>query len=478
MDYKLKKLKLNKKLILSLVSLIIIVILSIALSINSVFNKKFEQYIIRNNENEISNIIDSIRSKYVNGEWELSSIQQIGEDAISNGIFVDLYDKDSNLVWGAMTYNKNMCHMVMGSIENNMNYMINKNKSNYTEKLFEIKNLDNEIIGNIKIGSYGLLYYMDNDVDFLKEINKVITSIGIVMVLITIFIAILISNNISKPVEVVSNMANLIGDGDYDNKIDYDSNIVEIDVLIKSINNLSAKLEEQENLRKRLTTDISHELRTPLNVLSSINQLIKEFTKKDNFITPEKLSYYMGIMDRNCSRLLSLINNLIDHTKIENNSYIINKKDEDIVYLVEETVLDMKDYIEEKGLELIFDTDVEEKVIRCDKVDIERCIINLVGNAVKFTPEGGLIEVLLQDLDDKVKIIVKDNGIGISEENQKIIFDRFNQVVDESSEQKGGSGLGLTITKQFITLHNGEIYVESEVGVGSEFIIILPVYSS
>ena len=124
-------------------------------------------------------------------------------------------------------------------------------------------------------------------------------------------------------------------------------------------------------------------------------------------------------MDRNCSRLLNLINNLIDNTKIENNSYIINKKDEDIVYLVEETVLDMKDYIEEKGLELIFDTDVEEKVIRCDKVEIERCIINLVGNAVKFTPEGGLIEVLLQDLDDKVKIIVKDNGIGISEENQK-----------------------------------------------------------
>ena len=253
-------------------------------------------------------------------------------------------------------------------------------------------------------------------------------------------------------------------------------------------NKLRKEMEKNEQLFKKVLSleqnknnyfvNLSHELRTPLNVLSSINQLIKEFTKKDNFITPEKLSYYMGIMDRNCYRLLSLINNLIDHTKIENNSYIINKKDEDIVYLVEETVLDMKDYIEEKGLELIFDTDVEEKVIRCDKVDIERCIINLVGNAVKFTPEGGLIEVLLQDLDDKVKIIVKDNGIGISEENQKVIFDRFNQVVDESSEQKGGSGLGLTITKQFITLHNGEIYVESEVGVGSEFIIILPVYSS
>ena len=247
---------------------------------------------------------------------------------------------------------------------------------------------------------------------------------------------------------------------------------------MKKNKQLFEKIIAFEKNKNNYFVNLSHELRTPLNVLSSINQLIKEFTKKDNFITPEKLSYYMGIMDRNCSRLLSLINNLIDHTKIENNSYIINKKDEDIVYLVEETVLDMKDYIEEKGLELIFDTDVEEKVIRCDKVDIERCIINLVGNAVKFTPEGGLIEVLLQDLDDKVKIIVKDNGIGISEEKQKIIFDRFNQVVDESSEQKGGSGLGLTITKQLITLHNGEIYVESEVGVGSEFIIILPVYSS
>ena len=250
-------------------------------------------------------------------------------------------------------------------------------------------------------------------------------------------------------------------------------------------NKLRKEMEKNEQLFKKVLSleqnknnyfvNLSHELRTPLNVLSSINQLIKEFTKKDNFITPEKLSYYMGIMDRNCSRLLSLINNLIDHTKIENNSYIINKKDEDIVYLVEETVLDMKDYIEEKGLELIFDTDVEEKVIRCDKVDIERCIINLVGNAVKFTSEGGLIEVLLQDLDDKVKIIVKDNGIGISEENQKVIFDRFNQVVDKSAELKGGSGLGLTISKQLITLHGGDIYVESEVGVGSEFIIILPV---
>ncbi|WP_195251931.1 sensor histidine kinase [Romboutsia sp. 1001713B170207_170306_H8] len=234
---------------------------------------------------------------------------------------------------------------------------------------------------------------------------------------------------------------------------------------------------ELEKNKNNYFINLSHELRTPLNVLSSINQLIRSFIKNDKFITIEKLSYYMDIMDRNCNRLLGLINNLIDYTKIENNNYIIHKQREDIVYLVEETVLDMKDYIEEKGLKLIFDTDVEEKSIRCDKFDIERCIINLVGNAVKFTPKGGLIEVLIEDLGDKVKIVVKDNGIGISEENQNIIFDRFNQVVDKNSEQKGGSGLGLTITKQLIALHGGYIYVNSKVGLGSEFIIVLPVYS-
>lgn len=268
----------------------------------------------------------------------------------------------------------------------------------------------------------------------------------------------------------------------------YANKVKELDKLVnKRTHELRKEMKKNEQLfnqvlmleqnKNNYFVNLSHELRTPLNILSSINQLIKSFAKNDKCITTEKLSHYMDIMNRNCNRLLSLINNLIDYTKIENNHYILDKQSVDIVYLVEETVLDMKDYIEENGLELIFDTDVEEKSIKCDKLDIERCVINLVSNAIKFTPAGGLIEVLVQDLEDKVKIIVKDNGIGISEENQKIIFDRFNQVVDESSEQKGGSGLGLTITRQLITLHGGEIYVNSKVGLGSEFIIILPVYS-
>ncbi|OXX83192.1 hypothetical protein AVM15_12630 [Paraclostridium benzoelyticum] len=146
----------------------------------------------------------------------------------------------------------------------------------------------------------------------------------------------------------------------------------------------------------------------------------------------------------------------------------------DIVYIVEETVLGLRDFIENKGIEFIIDPEIEEKIIECDRYEIERCIVNLIGNAVKFTQKGGKIEIKVKDLNDKVMISVKDNGIGIEKKFHKSIFNRFNQVVDVNSEVKGGSGLGLTITKQIIELHRGTIYVESEVGKGSEFIIILP----
>ncbi|MBC5995526.1 histidine kinase [Romboutsia ilealis] len=242
----------------------------------------------------------------------------------------------------------------------------------------------------------------------------------------------------------------------------------------KKLFNKLIKLEVSKN---NYFVNLSHELRTPLNVLNGTSQLIKDFNKKGE-IEPNKLDYYMDIMTRNCNRLLNIINNIIDTSKLQSDNYIITKKNEDIVYIVEETILGLKDYIESKGIEFTIDTMVEEKVIECDKYEIERCIVNLIGNAVKFTPKGGKIDVLINDLDSAVEIRIKDTGIGISKENQLTIFNKFNQVLDSNSESKGGSGLGLTITKHLIELHNGQISVKSKLGEGSEFIIILPTNSN
>ena len=233
--------------------------------------------------------------------------------------------------------------------------------------------------------------------------------------------------------------------------------------------NNNIKIEENKN---KYLVNLSHELRTPLNVISSTNQLLLELSKKDD-IKSDKLAYYIDISERNCNRLLNLVNNILDNTKLQSKMYTLNLKEVDIIYLVEETSLTLIDYIKSKSIELIIDPEVEEKIILCDDYEIERCIVNLVSNAAKFTPEGGNITITIKDLDDKVMISVLDTGVGIEEKYHKTIFDRFNQV--DNDESKGGSGLGLSITSKIVELHKGEIYVESKVGEGSNFVIILPV---
>lgn len=236
---------------------------------------------------------------------------------------------------------------------------------------------------------------------------------------------------------------------------------------------LLKKVIELEKRKNNYFVNLSHELRTPLNVISSTEQLVTELNKSKDGIGKSKLNGCMQVVRRNTKRLLNLINNIIDTAKIESGSYQLNIREHDIVYIVEEATLSLKDYIERKGIELIIDPEMEEKIIKCDEHEIERCIVNLVSNAAKFTPEGGTIEVTIEDLDEKVKIIVKDTGIGIDKKYHDSIFNRFNQVIDQGTESKGGSGLGLTITKQIIDMHGGQISVESELGKGCKFIIIL-----
>lgn len=238
---------------------------------------------------------------------------------------------------------------------------------------------------------------------------------------------------------------------------------------------LYERLIELEKYKNNYFVNLSHELRTPLNVILSIEQLISSLTKSGVQISIEKMDTYMSTLKGNSQRLLNLINNIIDTSKIDSGFYRLDKEEVNIVTLVEDTALSMVELAEVKGLEIIIDPEIEELFINCDKLDIERCIINLIGNAIKFTDVGGTITVSICELEGKVKIGVKDTGIGIDEKYHKNIFDRFGQVNSVSSEVFGGSGLGLTLTKNLINLHGGEITVISEIGKGSEFSIILPI---
>ena len=232
---------------------------------------------------------------------------------------------------------------------------------------------------------------------------------------------------------------------------------------------------EHEMLRTAFFANLSHELRTPINVIFSAEQMIGHLSKNEKIKwSDENLGKYRRIIKQNCFRLIRMVSNLIDITKIDAGYFKIDMKNCDIVKIIEDITLSVAEYIESRKIELIFDTEIEEKVIACDPDKIERIILNLLSNSVKYTPGGGqiLVKIFMEATD--IVISVKDTGVGIPEDMKAMVFERFVQVDRTSTRINEGSGIGLSIVKGLVELHEGSVYLESEIGRGTEFIIKIP----
>ncbi|HEY5561770.1 MAG TPA: hybrid sensor histidine kinase/response regulator [Clostridiaceae bacterium] len=234
--------------------------------------------------------------------------------------------------------------------------------------------------------------------------------------------------------------------------------------------------EEANDIKLQFLANISHELKTPINVivaaLQMTNIIIEDIDEQD---IKNKLYKYSGIIKQNNYRLIRLINNLIDITKIDSGFINMNRQNVNIVKVVEDITLSVASFVESKQIELIFDTDVEEKITSCDTDKIETIIFNLISNAIKFTNANGKITVNMSDKEENIFISVQDTGIGITDENKKKIFERFLQVDDISHRNNEGSGIGLSLVKAFVEMHGGTITIKSIYGEGSTFIIKLPI---
>ncbi|MEG0772776.1 PAS domain-containing sensor histidine kinase [Clostridium sp.] len=230
-----------------------------------------------------------------------------------------------------------------------------------------------------------------------------------------------------------------------------------------------------DKLKTEFISNVSHELKTPLNIILSIVQVLElKQQQEDENLSKVQRDKYIGVMKQNCYRLLRLINNLIDTTRIEVGYLKMDFGNYNIVKIIEDITLSTVEYIESKGMSIIFDTDVEEKIIGVDRENMERVMLNLLSNAVKFSKENGEIHVSISDLGDKVRISVKDNGIGIPKKMQGKVFERFVQGESLFTRAHEGSGIGLSLVKSIIEAHSGKVYVKSKENRGSEFIVDLP----
>ena len=202
--------------------------------------------------------------------------------------------------------------------------------------------------------------------------------------------------------------------------------------------------------------------------------MINKNIEKNN-IQINDLKKHTNYIKQNSYRLLKLVNNLIDISKMDIGMYELRCSNQNIINIIEDITLSVADYTKNNKINLIFDTNDEEVITYCDPDKIERIMLNLLSNAIKYTPENGFIKVKINSTPDEIIVSVKDSGVGIPKEKLYDIFDRFGQVDDSLNRKCEGSGIGLSLVKNLVEMHGGEIHVNSEVNKGSEFVFSIPI---
>ena len=307
------------------------------------------------------------------------------------------------------------------------------------------------LITTISIFTIRRLFYFNMFLkysDKILEYNKTLTFIAYCILLIGLYIEVI--RRIEESIRL-------------NNKV---SDFNELKIKYKEI-------KEIEKAKSQFFANLSHEIKTPINIIYSCIQLLEVNKINGEKALSDAYNKYDNTLKQNCYRLLRLVNNLVDMTKIDSGYMKLIFINCEIVSLVEDITLSIIPYVESKNINIVFDTYIEELEIRCDPESMERVILNLLSNAIKFTNNDGNISVIVEADDKYVFIRVKDDGIGISKDIREDIFNRFVQEDKSLNRKNEGSGIGLALVKSLVELHDGEVYLE-DVSEGSEFVVKLP----
>ncbi|MDU1453732.1 MAG: ATP-binding protein [Paeniclostridium sordellii] len=255
---------------------------------------------------------------------------------------------------------------------------------------------------------------------------------------------------------------------------DYRKKVIGVIGIVIDLTQKKATEIELEKLRLDFFSNLTHEFRTPLNLIFSSVQLIDQSISNIKKGDINVLIRYLRIIEQNGMRLLKLVNNLIDSTRIDSGCLDYNPQNKDIVAFVENICESVVEFSHSQNIDLIFDTDQEEKIISFDSDKMERIVLNLLSNAIKYNKENGRIDVVIKCNEDYIDINVRDTGVGIPSDKIGDVFEKFKQVDNRLTKISEGSGIGLSIVKSLVALHNGMVDVSSKVGVGTEFKVKIP----
>lgn len=313
---------------------------------------------------------------------------------------------------------------------------------------------------------YGTVCISVSTPEILEARQKVILYFMLstcIAVLIQVIVLSISTKRITEPVRALQEASRRLAAGSFERNV-IRTTKDEIGDLVDSFNNMTIALENLDRVRNDFIANVSHELRTPM---TSIGGFIDGIM--DGVIPPEKHEYYLKIVRSEISRLSTLVNELLDIAKMQSGNMEFHFTVFDINVDIRNCIIKLEPLINDKELQVELDLDNEQENVYGDRNSLQRVLINLIQNAIKFTPKGGTIKVYTKRLKDKVEVNVEDTGIGISKEDQAMIFERFFKSDKSRSEDKKGTGLGLSIVKKILIAHDQDIKVDSSLGKGSKF---------
>ena len=286
--------------------------------------------------------------------------------------------------------------------------------------------------------------------------------------LLGLIVSFLTAKYVALPLVMMNQAAKVIANGDFEQRVEIKSND-EVGELAQSFNHMAESLQAHEKVQKDFIANISHDLRSPL---TSMNGFLTAML--DGTIPAEKQGKYLQIVLEETERLSRMTQGIVELSRAQSSAILLEESNFDINGLIRTNIDLLEPQLKEKRAIIRAIYDEEKTMVRGDEDKISRVLQNLLSNAVKFSPEGGIIEVETTLLDKKkVLISVKDEGPGISQEDQKYVFDRFFKSDTTRNEDKVGSGIGLAIAKEFMLAHGENITVKSEEGKGTTFAFCL-----
>lgn len=308
---------------------------------------------------------------------------------------------------------------------------------------------------------------------FRTAVGEALFRAGLAAFLIAILVSVVVSRKVVTPIQQLTQASRYIAEGHFEQRVpisqkDTLSNLDELGQLARTFNQMAEKLNQTEDMRRQLIGDVSHELRTPLTTIKgSMEGLL------DGVLTPTDETFES--IYREASRMQRLVSDLEDLSRVESGSIPLQISSIELSALIERIAKRLQPQFSEKGVSLVLDIPPDLPALPADEDRLAQVLINLLGNALQYTPEGGKVELYAAQSQGQLEISVADNGTGIPTEHLPHLFTRFYRVDKSRSRAGGGSGIGLTIAKHIVELHGGRIWAESEgLDLGSKFTFVLP----